>query len=116
MAKIAKVLERYECGPFRFADDDYYDRHLVFDHVVPKENANPRQRFEAMASSIRDLLTQRWLLTGGHTTQERQRSVLPVDGVLDRPVPGEQVSQSSSGGIRPRRRRFRRRPRLADAL
>ena len=63
MAKTTKLLERYECGPFRFADDDYYDRHLVFDHVVPEERANTRERFEAMASSIRDLLTQRWLLT-----------------------------------------------------
>src|SRR6202453_1937314 len=63
MAKTAKLLERYECGPFRFADDDYYDRHLVFDHVVAEDKANTRERFEAMASSIRDLLTQRWLLT-----------------------------------------------------
>ncbi len=64
MAKSTNLLERYECGPFRFADDDYYDRHLVFDHVVAQEKANTRQRFEAMASAIRDLLTQRWLLTG----------------------------------------------------
>ena len=63
MANTAKLLERYECGPFRFADDDYYDRHLVFDHVVPEEKANTRERFEAMARSVRDLLTQRWLLT-----------------------------------------------------
>ena len=40
MAKTANVLERYECGPFRFADDDYYDRHLVFDHVVLQDKAN----------------------------------------------------------------------------
>ncbi len=63
MAKTMKLLDRYECGPFRFADDDYYDRHLVFDHVVPEEKANTRERFEAMARSIRDLLAQRWLLT-----------------------------------------------------
>jgi glycogen phosphorylase len=63
MAKTTNVLQRYECGPFRFADDDYYDRHLVFDHVVPEEKANARERFEALASSVRDLLTQRWLLT-----------------------------------------------------
>ncbi len=63
MAKKLDILERYECGPFRFADDDYYDRHLVFDHVIPEEKAAARERFEALASSIRDLLTQRWLLT-----------------------------------------------------
>ena len=39
MPNTAKILERYQCGPFRFADDDYYDRHLVFDHVVPEEKA-----------------------------------------------------------------------------
>ncbi len=57
------VLERYECGPFRFADNDYYDRHLVFDHVVRMEKASMRQRYEAVACAVRDLLTQRWLLT-----------------------------------------------------
>ena len=70
MAKTANVLERYECGPFRFAGDEYYDRHLVFDHVVAQEKASTRQRFEAMASAIRDLLAQRWLLTG--QTHDRQ--------------------------------------------
>ena len=55
-------LKQYE-AEFRFADRDYYDRHLVFDHVVTTEQADQRQRFEAMARSLRDLLTQRWLLT-----------------------------------------------------
>jgi starch phosphorylase len=55
-------LKQYE-GEFRFADRDYYDRHLTFDHVVMMEQADQRQRFEAMARSLRDLLTQRWLLT-----------------------------------------------------
>ena len=64
MPKTANPLERYECGPFHFADNDYYDRHLVFDHVVTREKASPRERFEAVACAVRDLLTQRWLLTG----------------------------------------------------
>jgi starch phosphorylase len=55
-------LKQYE-AEFRFADRDYYDRHLVFDQVVTMEQADQRQRFEAMAGSLRDLLTQRWLLT-----------------------------------------------------
>ena len=58
----AESLGQYE-GVFRFHDRDYYDRHLVFDHVVTLEQADQRQRFEAMARSLRDLLTQRWLLT-----------------------------------------------------
>jgi starch phosphorylase len=61
-----RQLKQYECGAFRFsdkADQDYYDRHLVFDHVVSMEEASQRDRFEAVASSLRDLLAQRWLLT-----------------------------------------------------
>jgi starch phosphorylase len=59
-------LKQYECGDFTFADKaepDFYDRHLVFDHAVAVEKASQRERFEAVARSLRDLLTQRWLLT-----------------------------------------------------
>src|SRR5262249_53526672 len=34
-----------------------------FDHVVSVEEAGQRERFEAVARSLRDLLTERWLLT-----------------------------------------------------
>jgi len=40
-----------------------YDQHLLFDHVVSAEGASQRERFEAVARSLRDLLAQRWLLT-----------------------------------------------------
>jgi glycogen phosphorylase len=59
-------LKRYENGALRFTDRenfDQYDRHLVFDHVVSEQNADQRERFEAVARSLRDLLSQRWLLT-----------------------------------------------------
>src|SRR5271170_7390821 len=56
-------LELYKCGRLTFADSDNYDRHLVFDHAMSLENANHRERFEAVARALRDLLTQRWLLT-----------------------------------------------------
>ena len=61
-----KKLAQYECGELRFTDrldPDYYDRHLVFDHAVSLDSASQRERFEAIACSLRDLLTQRWLLT-----------------------------------------------------
>src|SRR5271156_6088150 len=60
---MSDILEQYECGPFRFRDADYYDRHLVLEHVVAMERATSRDRYEALASSLRDLLTQRWLKT-----------------------------------------------------
>jgi starch phosphorylase len=57
-------LALYECGPLNIAgNDDIYDRHVVFDHAVSLENATERVRFEAVACVLRDLLTQRWLLT-----------------------------------------------------
>ena len=46
------------------------DRHLAFDHVVSAENASQRERFEALSRTLRDLLTQRWLLT--QQTYERE--------------------------------------------
>jgi starch phosphorylase len=71
-----KKLKQYECGQFRFTDkaNDYYDRHVVFDHVVTVENASQRERFEAVARSLRDLLTQRWLRTQEtHDTENPKR-------------------------------------------
>jgi starch phosphorylase len=75
MPKTANPLERYETGAFRFADDDYYDRHLVFDHVVAMEQATARERFEAIASSVRDLLTQRWLLSARTHDEKNAKEV-----------------------------------------
>jgi glycogen phosphorylase len=57
------ILQQYECGAFRFRDADYYDRHLILDHAILMERATARDRFEALAESLRDLLTQRWLKT-----------------------------------------------------
>lgn len=73
-----KKLKQYECGAFRFTDKvdpDYYDRHLVFDHAVSVEHASQRERFEAVARSLRDLLTQRWLLTQQTHDQQNPKRV-----------------------------------------
>src|SRR5262249_31003078 len=68
MARISapKKAKHPECAGFPITekpDHGYYDRHLVFDHVVSVEEAGQRERFEAVARSLRDLLTERWLLT-----------------------------------------------------
>jgi starch phosphorylase len=59
------IIDQYECGPIRFHGDEnsLYERHVVFDHVVALKKATPRERFEAVALSLRDVLTQRWLKT-----------------------------------------------------
>ena len=59
------LLEQYECGPVAFSGtpNASYERRLVLDHVVRPEQSDPRQRFEAVAWALRDLLSQRWLKT-----------------------------------------------------
>jgi starch phosphorylase len=65
-AAVSKLLKQYECNGLRFTNTvarDAYDRHLVFDHLTSPEEASQRERFEAVARSLRDMLMQRWLLT-----------------------------------------------------
>jgi glycogen phosphorylase len=57
------LLARYAGDGFKFPDRDYYDRHVVFDHVVRMESATQRERFEAVARTLRDILAQRWVKT-----------------------------------------------------
>src|SRR5213083_2420048 len=62
---ISKLRSQYGCGPVEFAgtDNALYERHLVFDNVVDLAAVGPRERFEAMARSVRDILSQRWIKT-----------------------------------------------------
>src|SRR4029079_7792614 len=55
----------YGCGPIQFTgtNDALYERHLLFDNVVDLAAVGPRERFEAVARSVRDILSQRWLRT-----------------------------------------------------
>ncbi|HEY3277671.1 MAG TPA: glycogen/starch/alpha-glucan phosphorylase [Syntrophorhabdaceae bacterium] len=54
----------YGCGPVQFtAKDGLYERHLIFDNVVDPSSVGIRERFEAAARSVRDILSQRWIRT-----------------------------------------------------
>jgi starch phosphorylase len=60
----SKLLKQYGCGPIQFMGaDGLYERHLHFDNVIDEKSIGPRERFEAVARSIRDVLSQRWVLT-----------------------------------------------------
>ena len=61
----ANTLDRLNSGPVTFSgsSDALYERHLTFDQVVPVAAATPRVKFEAVARSVRDLLSQRWITT-----------------------------------------------------
>jgi starch phosphorylase len=66
------LLNRYNCGPIKFAGtgNTFYERHLTFDQVTPLTRVTPRDQFEAIARSVRDILSQRWVQTE-QTYQER---------------------------------------------
>jgi glycogen phosphorylase len=59
------LRQQYGCGPVQLngASDALYERHLFFDNVVDLATVGPRQRYEALAHSVRDILSQRWVRT-----------------------------------------------------
>ena len=63
--RFDELRQQYGCGPVQFsgADEALYNRHLLFDDVIDPFKATPREQFEAMARSLRDVISQRWLLT-----------------------------------------------------
>ena len=69
---IRRMESRYGCGPVRLSGtgNALYERHLLFDNGVDATAANARERFEALARSVRDILSQRWLRT--EKTYERR--------------------------------------------
>jgi starch phosphorylase len=66
---------QYERSPVQLAGMDGYQRHLVFDKVVDPETAGPRERFEALARSVRDVLSQRWINTENTYAQANPKRI-----------------------------------------
>jgi len=60
-----ELLERYGLGPLRFSghNDALIERHLLSAGVVEPTAAGARQKYEAVALSVRDVLSQRWIQT-----------------------------------------------------
>lgn len=71
---VSKLLDQYGCGPIQFSgtENALYERHLLFDNAIDLAAATSRDRFEAFARSVRDVLSQRWVLT--ESTYERQNA------------------------------------------
>ena len=70
--KIAELAAYYGCGSVKFSGEEnaLYERHLVFDNVVDRNTSDARMQFEAFARAVRDVLSQRWILT--EATYERR--------------------------------------------
>ena len=75
-----KTLDQYGLGGARFAGapDALYERHLKFDNVVEPESSNSRERYEAAARAVRDILAERWLRTDEAYAQENPKRVYYV--------------------------------------
>ncbi len=75
--QIAKLRSQYGSGPVEFAGtaNALYERHLVFDDAIDVAAAGPRERFAAIARSVRDILSQRWIRTENTYTRENPKRV-----------------------------------------
>jgi glycogen phosphorylase len=62
---LAKLAAQYGMSPTDFASalHNLYERHLVFDNGKDPDATNDREHYEAFARSVRDILTQRWVLS-----------------------------------------------------
>src|SRR5215472_2100069 len=71
------LLTQYGCGPIRFSghNDALYERHLLFDDIIAPAAARARERFEAVARSVRDVLSQRWVLTESTYARENPKRI-----------------------------------------
>src|SRR5262245_6016763 len=73
---LQALLQQYACAVhFSGNANASYERHLMFDHVVAPQAASLRERFEAVARSLRDLLVPRWLQTDATYEQANPKHV-----------------------------------------
>jgi glycogen phosphorylase len=85
---IGKLTARYGCGPVKFSgtDEALYERHLLFDSVTDIKFADARDRYEAIARSVRDILSQRWIATEENYERRNPKRVyyLSIEFLLGR--------------------------------
>jgi glycogen phosphorylase len=72
-----KLFSQYGCGPVQLtgSSDALYERHLMFDNAIDPGAVGPRERYEAIARSVRDILSQRWVRTEQTYRQENSKRV-----------------------------------------
>jgi starch phosphorylase len=70
-------LKRYGLLSTRFAGapDALYERRLKFDNVVEPESSDSRERYEAVARAVRDVLSERWLRTDETYARENPKRI-----------------------------------------
>ncbi|MBL0373589.1 glycogen/starch/alpha-glucan phosphorylase [Rhizobium sp. KVB221] len=55
--------------------DSLFESHLLFDHVLPPSEVGNRERYEAMARSVRDLLSHHWQRTDQTYRRENPKRI-----------------------------------------
>lgn len=75
--ELAELLERYGSGsiPITGTGGELFERHLMFDNVAAPAEVGPRQLYEALARSMRDILAQRWHRTEHTYDRENPKRV-----------------------------------------
>ena len=92
---IGELLKQYGCGPVQFMGaDGLYERHLLFDNVKDPAAVSARERFEAVAHSVRDVLSQRWVQTEQTYHQENPKRIyyLSMEYLLGRSLANNVVN------------------------
>jgi len=76
----AALLRSYACSAGRFAGapDALYERHLKFDNIVDPQVADARERYDAAARAVRDILSDRWLRTDQTYQRENPKRIYYV--------------------------------------
>jgi glycogen phosphorylase len=86
--KTSKLIAQYGCGRVELAgrEEALYERHLLFDNIVDASHVNLREQFEAVARSVRDVLSQRWIRTEQTYERENPKRVyyLSIEFLLGR--------------------------------
>ena len=63
---------------FAGAPDALYERHLKFDNIVDPSAADARERYDAAARAVRDILSERWVRTDQTYKRENPKRVYYV--------------------------------------
>src|SRR5271166_381067 len=88
ISTLSTLAAQYGCGPVKFAgaDEALYERHLLFDNIVGANEITLRERYEAIARSVRDVLSQRWIRTERTYQHENPKRVyyLSIEFLLGR--------------------------------
>ncbi len=88
ISDLSTLAAQYGCGPVKFAgaEEALYERHLLFDNIVSPSEITLRERYEAVAKSVRDILSQRWIQTHRSYQNENPKRIyyLSIEFLLGR--------------------------------